>query len=156
VLELAGLLRIKSYVGKISNPRSWQEAVASLKQIMGAQFPAFSEQDWESYARRTWNDRFELRSDPALATTFYGIDASTKLPAFWPQFEILAKAAPVLVIRGEHSDLLSRETVDEMQRHGDQVEAIEIAGQGHAPVIEHPNTIAPIIRFVENCSRKAQ
>ncbi len=156
VLELAGLLRIKSYVGKISNPRSWQEAVASLKQIMGTQFPAFSEQDWESYARRTWNDRFELRSDPALATTFHGIDASTKLPALWPQFEALAKAGSVLVLRGEYADLLSRETADEMQRRGDQVEAIEIAGQGHAPAIEHPETIAPIVRFVENCGRKVQ
>jgi pimeloyl-ACP methyl ester carboxylesterase len=155
VLDSAGIMRIKGYVGKIPPPRSWPEAVASLKRIMGSQFPAFSEQDWESYACRTWNDDFSPRSDPALAVAFDGIDAASPLPTLWPQFEALAQAAPVLVLRGEHSDLLSRETADEMKRRGRQVEAIEIAGQGHAPAIERPETVARILRFIEDCDRPA-
>jgi pimeloyl-ACP methyl ester carboxylesterase len=155
VLDPAGLLRIKGYVGKIPPPRSWQEAVASLKRIMGTQFPAFSEQDWRDYARRTWNDDFSPRSDPALATIFEGIDDAGPLPSLWPQFDALAQAVPVLVLRGEHSDLLSRETVDEMQRRGRQVEAVEVVGEGHAPGIERPETVARILRFMENCDRSA-
>src|SRR6185312_14461865 len=92
-------------------PKSWREAVANLKQIMGAHFPAFDEDDWIAYARRTWNERFEPRSDPAISTAFDGVNAATPLPAMWPQFKALAAAAPVLILRGEQSDLLSRETV---------------------------------------------
>jgi pimeloyl-ACP methyl ester carboxylesterase len=154
VLDMAGLMRIKGYVGKIAPPRSWHEAVASLKRVMGMQFPAFNEQDWEDYARRTWHDDFSPRSDPALAAAFCGIDATTPLPSLWPQFEALAKTAPVLVLRGEHSDLLSRETVAEMKARSEEVEAIEIAGQGHAPAIEDPETVAKILRFVESCDRQ--
>lgn len=155
VLEMAGLLRIKGYVGKLSQPCSWSEAVAALKAVMGAQFPAFTELDWEQYARRTWNERFEPRSDPAIAKTFDGIDPAAKLPDLWPQFEALAAAGPLLVMRGEQSDLLSRKTVGEMKRRAPKLEAIEIPGQGHAPVLENPDTIRTILRFAACCEQAA-
>jgi pimeloyl-ACP methyl ester carboxylesterase len=151
VLEMEGLLRIKGYLGKMSRPRSWQEAIAGLKAIMGARFPGFAERDWESYARRTWDDRFEPRADPALSAAFGGVDANNPPPALWPQFEALAKAAPILVLRGEHSDLLSRETVAEMQRRAPRMRSIEISGQGHAPVLESEEAIRPIMEFVARC-----
>jgi len=149
-LEMRGLLRIKGYVGKIARPRSWPEAIASLQAVMAAHFPALSERDWEAYARQTWDDRFEPRSDPSISHAFDGIDASTPLPALWPQFDALAAAAPVLVLRGEHSDLLSRETVAEMKRRA-RVESIEIAGQGHAPMLEDPKIIRAILDFAAGC-----
>ena len=40
---------------------------------------------------------------------------------------------PVLVVRGEQSDLLSRETVAQMVAAGQAVSSVEIAGVGHAP-----------------------
>lgn len=149
---MQGLLRIKGYVGKMPRPRSWAQANDILRAIMGAHFPAFREPDWNDYARRTWNDRFEPRSDPEIARAFDGLDASTPLPALWPQFEALAEAAPVLVLRGEHSDLLSRETVSEMKRGKSNVQAIEIAGQGHAPVIESSAIIRSVLDFVAHCN----
>lgn len=152
VLQMQGLLRIKGYVGKMPRPRSWAQANDILRAIMGAHFPAFREPDWNDYARRTWNDRFEPRSDPEIARAFDGLDASTPLPALWPQFEALAEAAPVLVLRGEHSDLLSRETVSEMKRGKSNVQAIEIAGQGHAPVIESSAIIRSVLDFVAHCN----
>jgi len=39
----------------------------------------------------------------------------------------------VLVVRGERSDLLSRETVAKMVELGHAVSSAEIAGVGHAP-----------------------
>ncbi len=151
VLEMEGLLRIKGYVGKISKPASWTQAVASLKTIMGAQFPGFTESDWHDYARRTWDDRLTPRSDPALSAAFDGVEANNPPPAMWPQFEALAKAAPILVLRGEHSDLLSRETVAEMKRRAPRMRSMKIPGQGHAPVLEHADVIRPIVEFVARC-----
>jgi pimeloyl-ACP methyl ester carboxylesterase len=151
VLDMAGLLRIKSYVGKLPPPRNWPEAIQALKSAMGEQFPAFAEQDWESYAHRTWDERFAPRSDPAISAAFDAIDAAHPPPALWPQFETLSAAAPILVLRGEHSDLLSRETLAEMRRRAPQFQTIEIPGQGHAPALERAEVIEPILRFIARC-----
>jgi len=150
-LEMTGLLRIKSYVGKIPPPRSGREAVESLKKAMGNQFPGFSDNDWEMYAHRTWNDDFSPRADPAISIAFNDLDPLAPPPTLWPQFDALAASAPVLVLRGENSDLLSRETVTSMTKRGERVEAIEIASQGHAPILEHRESIQPIIDFAARC-----
>jgi pimeloyl-ACP methyl ester carboxylesterase len=39
----------------------------------------------------------------------------------------------VLVIRGEYSDLLTAETVVQMQVRHPRLKALTVAGQGHAP-----------------------
>jgi pimeloyl-ACP methyl ester carboxylesterase len=153
VLEMKGLLRIKSYVGKMPPPSSWAEAAANLRKIMGEQFPAFDEAKWRDYARRTWREdkgSFVPRTDPLISTALADIDPDIPPPDLWAQFEALAKAAPVLVIRGENSDLLSRETVTAMRAKDKRVEAIEIAGQGHAPLIDVA-TIGPILAFAARC-----
>lgn len=155
VLEMEGLLRIKGYVGKMPPPQSWEEAIANLKAIMGKHFPAFSEQDWRDYARRTWNDDFSPRSDPAISATFDSVDPSTPIPALWPQYDALIAAAPLLILRGEHSDLLSRATVIEMKKRNARVQAIEIDGQGHAPTLEKVETIEEIRRFAALCDKNA-
>jgi pimeloyl-ACP methyl ester carboxylesterase len=155
VLEMKGLLRIKSYVGKLPLPASWAEAAASLRRIMGEQFSAFDETTWQDYARRTWReDKGSLvpRSDPMISAALADIDPSVPPPDLWAQFEALVKAAPVLVIRGENSDLLSRETVTAMRAKDKRVETIEIAGQGHAPLIDAA-TIGPILAFAARCKR---
>jgi pimeloyl-ACP methyl ester carboxylesterase len=153
VLNMKGLLRIKSYVGKLPPPSSWAEAAALLKRVMGEQFPAFDEANWQDYARRTWREdkgSFVPRSDPMISAALADIDAKVPPPDLWAQFEALVKAAPVLVIRGENSDLLSRETVAAMRAKDKRVEAIEIADQGHAPLIDAA-TIGPILAFAARC-----
>ena len=100
----------------------------------------------EDYARRTWQngkDGFAPRSDPAISAALADIDPAVPPPDLWTQFEALAKAAPVLVIRGEHSDLLSRETVAAMRAKKPALESVEIPGQGHAPVLADAATIGP-------------
>jgi pimeloyl-ACP methyl ester carboxylesterase len=56
-----------------------------------------------------------------------------------------------MVIRGANSDLLSAETVDAMgKRHG-WLKTLEVADQGHAPLLAEPETINPIMAFVASC-----
>lgn len=152
VIEMKGLLRIKGYVGKIAKPKSWDDAVASLRNIMGASFPAFHENDWKQYAHRTWHDDFEPRSDPAISAALAEVDPKNPPPALWPQFAMLA-AAPVLVIRGEHSDLLSRDTVTEMEKRVADVASIEVPGQGHAPALGGV-IVKDILDFAAKCDAR--
>lgn len=154
VLDMPGLLRIKTYVGKMPRPSSWAEAAVNLRKVMGGQFPAFDEAKWQDYARRTWRngkDGFTPRSDPLISTALADIDPAVPPPDLWKQFDALAAAAPVLVLRGEHSDLLSRETVAAMRAKDQRVETIEVAGQGHAPFLVEAATIDPILAFAARC-----
>ena len=55
---------------------------------------------------------------------------------------------PTLVLRGEQSDLLKRETCEQMAARGPKAEVVEIPGVGHAPTLMHADQIAPIRKFL--------
>lgn len=153
VLEMPGLLRIQSYVGKLPKPKDWSDAERILKTVMEAEFPGFSPEDWARYVRLTWReseDGIVSHADPAIAVNLREIDAGKPAPPMWPLFEGL-KQAPLLVFRGEHSDLFSRETMTEMQARHPDMTAIEVAGVGHPPVFWDEQTIGPVREFAARC-----
>ena len=49
---------------------------------------------------------------------------------------------PTLLVRGEHSDLLSHETAQLMATRGPKPQLVEIPGVGHAPTFMHPDQVA--------------
>ncbi len=55
---------------------------------------------------------------------------------------------PVLCLRGEHSDLLRRETVAEMQRRRPRARVIEVTGCGHAPALNTAEQLDPVAAFI--------
>ena len=151
VVEPLGLMRIKSYVGKMPRPRNWAEAVDIVKATMSAHFTALSERDWEGHTRRTFEEKdgkFAGRSDPRLARTLAEVGPDMKRIELWPQFEAMAQV-PTLAIRGENSDLLSAETLQEMTRRCPKCESWVVPGQGHAPLLTDSVTIERIRTFVD-------
>lgn len=153
VIEMAGLLRIKNYVGKLPKPGSWTEAVSVIRSTMATQFPSLDDQSWEKMARGIWAEnkdkRIELRYDPALSASLKNVDPAEPPPILWPQFDALAPA-PVMIVRGELSDILSRATLEQMRARRSDLQFIEVAGQGHAPILDR-ETVTPIARFVQSC-----
>lgn len=153
-IEARGLLRIRGYVGKLPAPRDLADAAEILRQMSAAQFPAFADEDWLTMARTTWREqegRLVLAYDPALMKTLESLDAETAIPPLWNLFEPL-KRIPVLVLRGEHSDILSAATVDAMRAAHPRLEAVTVPGQGHAPLLRGALT-ERIRRFVEEAER---
>jgi pimeloyl-ACP methyl ester carboxylesterase len=149
VIEARGLERIRAYVGRLPTPRDLDQAVDILKGTLGTQFPALSDAGWRSLARGTWTegrDGLVAAYDPALMNILSALDLEAPLPVLWPLFEGL-KRIPVLALRGEHSELLSEETFGRMQEAHPRLEAVTVAGQGHAPLIEG-DLIERIARFV--------
>jgi pimeloyl-ACP methyl ester carboxylesterase len=55
---------------------------------------------------------------------------------------------PTLVLRGESSDLLTRETCRAMMARGPKAKVIEVRGVGHAPTLMHPDQIAIVREFL--------
>lgn len=149
-VEKEGLLRIKSYVGKLPPLSRLSEAVALMRMTAAPRFSGVSAEEWEVYARQTFVEkegRVELRYDPALNHTLDGVTPEAEFEDFWEPFEALA-AVPILAIRGETSDILSVDTLDEMARRAPLLERHTVPGQGHAPLLLDPPTIGRIMEFL--------
>ena len=153
VVEPKGLARIKGYLGKLPQPRSFEEGADILRRVMSTQFPKLSAVQWLAAARRAWQMKdgaLVPTYDVGLARTLASIDLERPIPPLWNEFDTLA-AMPMLVIRGGNSDILSSETVAAMRARREQMEVIEVADQGHAPLLEGEDLLRGVIRFVEDC-----
>ena len=145
-----GLVRIRSYVEKGQDFDNWLDAVAAVKAMGESQFPRLEYTDWERQARLIFegkNGRVVRRYDPALMKTLTAINLDNPLPAMWPQFAGL-KNVPLLTIRGERSDLLSRETVEKMHAAHPAMQSFTVADQGHAPDLGSGNLPERIAAFI--------
>ena len=154
VIESAGLMRIKGYVGQPDRPMDHADGARRLRELFGLQFPKLSDAEWLAWSQRAYAtgvDGLTARYDPRLAHTLEDVTLDTPLPALWPQFDALAKAAPVMVIRGALTDILSSQTVTTMREHRPDMQLIEVPDQGHAPLLDDSETIAKISRFVAAC-----
>ena len=156
VIEPKGLMRIKGYVGKLPEPRSFNEGAEILKRLSSAQFPKLTDEDWMAASLRTFkeeNSRLVPTYDVRLAKTLEGIDFERPLPPLWAAFDALAHV-PLMVVRGANSDLLMPETVEAMRARRERLETIEVPDQGHAPLLAEDDTIARIAAFAVACDRR--
>jgi pimeloyl-ACP methyl ester carboxylesterase len=131
VIEPGGLVRIKSYVGKLPRPRSLEEGADILRRLFGQQFTRLSDAEWLAYARRTFKaDKRGLAPtyDVQLAKTLSGIDFHRPIAPLWAEFEALGRI-PLMVLRGANSDLLSEETVTEMRSRHPALETVVVPDQ---------------------------
>jgi pimeloyl-ACP methyl ester carboxylesterase len=157
VIELSGLMRIKSYVGKLPQPTSFREAADVLQQRFGSHFPKWGDADWLAFARRTFkeaNGRIVPDYDIKLATILDGITPEHPLPPLWKEFDALARV-PVMVVRGTNSDILSAATVEAMRARRRSLDVIEVADEGHAPRLIDQQTAGRIAAFVASCDDAA-
>jgi len=69
------------------------------------------------------------------------------MPALWPQFEALRRV-PVMVLRGENSDILSAATVAEMERRHPALMSYVVPREGHAPLLHDEASQAAIAHFI--------
>jgi pimeloyl-ACP methyl ester carboxylesterase len=156
VIEPKGLMRIKGYVGRIPNPRSYEDGGETLRRLFSQQFPTLPAEAWVAAARRMWRE--EARGlvptyDPKLAYTLKGFDPERPVPPMWQQFDALA-GMPLMVVRGANSDILSAETVSAMRARRAAMDVLEVADQGHTPLLAETATIARLAAFIDGCGNR--
>ncbi len=148
-LEPAGLMRIMDYLGITPEPlETWDDAVAALKASNEKEFAGLDEDAWRDWAKRTFRDEDGvpiLDYDSHLRDAM--IEAGSGTPDFWPQFRSIADA-PVLLLRGENSDLLSAQTVRQMRRIKPDMTAVTVRGRGHVPFLDEPEARMAILSFI--------
>jgi pimeloyl-ACP methyl ester carboxylesterase len=157
VMEPRGLIRIKSYVGKLPIARNFEEGAEILRWLFEAQFTKLAPQDWVAFAQRTWREGHGTlvpSHDPKLARVLRGYSLE-RLPTLWDQFDALARI-PLMVIRGANSDMLARPTLNEMLARRSQLEVVVVPDQGHAPLLAEPKVIGRVAAFVASCDAPAR
>lgn len=152
-LDSAGLERIGTYVGKPVAFPSWEAAAAYFARLQSAMHPNYRGDDWDRYARRICRERdgvILFDYDMAIADNFQVAIGAPAVDA-WPYFHALA-GAPLLIVRGEYSDLLSASTAQAMVDAHPDAELVTVPGVGHAPDLVEPAAIAAIDRFLGRIS----
>jgi pimeloyl-ACP methyl ester carboxylesterase len=149
-IEPRGLARLKTYIGRTPAPDDWDDAAYILRRLHGKQFTALRDDEWRAFARMTWRDDGGLpvgNYDPALASTFDGVEFDRPLPTLWREFAALS-SRPVLTIRGENSDIFDAETLARMEREHPRFDRIVIEGEGHAPLLLRETLLQRISAFI--------
>lgn len=147
-----GLARIAAYSGQPVDTPGWAEAAAYAKKINAVAFPHYADADWAAFARRIFREGTEgapvLDYDPDIAVPIRAAGAKALVPNLWPMFGRLARGRPVLLVRGETSDLLSTAIADKMRKRAPKMDFVEVPGVGHAPMLDEPEAKAAIFPFL--------
>ncbi len=150
VIETAGLARIMGYAGKIPVPPDWDEATSVVREVNKRQFTALDTAGWRMLTRQLFNEvdgRPAAAYDPNVSKALSLVDIAKPVPAMWEHFESLLKV-PVMVLRGENSDILSAATVQEMQARHPALSSALIRNEGHAPLLMDPFSQRLIFDFL--------
>jgi pimeloyl-ACP methyl ester carboxylesterase len=151
-VSAAALRRIGGYL-----TRTWKfESIDALEMHLRealAPFGDLSDSQWRHLAVHSAvtapDNGLRFHFDPAIGARFaIPIWLDIVLWRLWEEIH-----CPVLILRGENSDLLSRETVALMTERGPaarqgKVSAIEVAGCGHAPALLDAEQIGFISEFL--------
>jgi pimeloyl-ACP methyl ester carboxylesterase len=151
-----GLARIAAYVGQPVEIHNWADAAAYVRQLNETALPHYSDADWDAFARRTFRIGTEGTPvpdyDPDIMVPIRATGAKALVPNLWPFFTRLAKGRPLLLVRGETSDLLSPEIVVKMCKRAPKMDVVEVPGIGHAPMLDEPEAKAAIFPFLSELS----
>ncbi|HLH51074.1 MAG TPA: alpha/beta hydrolase [Roseiarcus sp.] len=143
----AALERIGSYVGldpSFPSLEAMEKAVRRNYETFGPLTDAEMRRLTEVSARRRPDGSYGFAYDPKIAIAFKS--APLQDVDLWPVWDAIK--CPVLLLRGESSDVLPREVAEEMTRRGPKARLVEFPGVGHAPALFSGEQIAPIRDFL--------
>ena len=148
-IDQRGIERIRGYVGRSTDFTSWEEAATALAARNADVYPHYDGDQWQAFARRICNERegrIGFDYDMAISSNF---NRASNDPAatMWPQYRSLA-GIPLLVLRGELSDLLDAEVARKMAQSLPNAELVVVPNVGHTPALDEPEAMAAIDRLL--------
>ena len=152
----AGLIRISEYATKTPIYTDWQAAANAIAATQSIAYQDYNGSDWEAFARRTCRRQDDGTIipdfDPSIMDAF-SIGSPSRMTKFnmWRLFGKL-KRRPLLILRGESSDILTHNMAERMRRRHRGSRLVSIPRRGHAPMLDEPTAIAAIGRFLDHVS----
>jgi pimeloyl-ACP methyl ester carboxylesterase len=157
-ISWGSLYRLKGYVGGVVAFADLAEAEAYLRSVLSP-FGPLTDAQWRHLAehsvQRNDDGRLQLRYDPAIASSMRASHADPEFPLglnfiagidLWRTWSEIR--CPTLVLRGAESDVLSHDTLVQMQAARPNVEVREFPGVGHAPALMSDNQIEAVREFL--------
>jgi pimeloyl-ACP methyl ester carboxylesterase len=155
-IPAAALRAIAEYVGQ--DPHFTDlDAARDYIRTVHAQFGDLTPAQWDHLTRHairpTPEGGFRLAYDPKIAAPFAETEQVTDVE-LWGVWDAIT--CPVLVLRGEDSQLLPAETADEMRRRGPGAEVVTVPDAGHAPALMAAEQIEAIQSWLDARARSDQ
>jgi pimeloyl-ACP methyl ester carboxylesterase len=113
-------------------------------------FTDVTDDEWMEIARQWFMEEEGqpvLGYDLDLANTLSEINLAKPVPQMWSQFDALSHV-PIMVLRGENSDLLSLETVKEMASRHPDLRSYTVQEEGHAPLLRDRRSLRTVDTFL--------
>lgn len=149
-LDAKGLARIRTYVGRPATYPTWMHAARGVQEANAAIYPDYAIEDWLVMAKRLHRlnsaGRIVLDYDMKIAEPFR-LPGSEAGPDMWRAFDAMGDV-PMLVVRGETSDILNVNGAQAMIERAPKAELVTIPRIGHAPTLEEPEAVAAIDRLL--------
>lgn len=151
-LDAQAMNRIADYIGQDMRFESFDQALVYIKAI-SASFGPHDDAQWDKLARDvlrqnpdgSWRKHYDLKlAEPVRAITPELAQAAQAM--LWASYDAIR--CPVLLLRGAESDLLTRQTAEQMSQRGPHARMVEFAGVGHAPTLLAADQIDAVSRFL--------
>lgn len=150
-IEAEGMARIFGYAGKLPDESDIAKVIATLKEHIGGQFLGLTEADYERMAvsmyglqNGKWHHRYDDNLGKALAE-----NRETPRDLWAAHKKAADLGLPILSIRGVLSDVTAKATIEKMQAMAPKMQAAEIEGRGHCPILNEPASQQAILRFMD-------
>ncbi len=141
----ASLERIGMYLGSSPRFADFESIVMAVRAV--SPFGEMSDDTWRELTvplvKQLPDGSWQFRYDPGIGDSFkVGAIQDVDLSPLWAQV-----SCPVLITRGEDSDLLLKSTFDAMCRKAG-VRGVEFADVGHAPMFQEKSQVEAVREFL--------
>jgi pimeloyl-ACP methyl ester carboxylesterase len=148
-LPWAALRRIGDYLEraprKFANLQAAEQYFREIHSVFGPLTAAQWRHVTEHSVVADASGQYRLRYDPGIGNAFRpGRVYNVQLWNYWDVIH-----CPTLVLRGEHSDLLTSDIARQMSERGPRAEVVEIGGCGHAPALMDRGQIGIVTGWLE-------
>ncbi|MDA0339053.1 MAG: alpha/beta hydrolase [Proteobacteria bacterium] len=149
VVDADGVARIAQYVGLLEPMPDWAAAVAQYKDFNSSQYANVDDDEWARLTRRHYSEREDGKIapdyDPGIGNN---LRKGTAVPAdLWPIYDA-ASQFPLMVLRGELTDILTPETVAAMKQRNPDLTVVTVPDRGHTPTMDEPMVVEALQRFL--------
>jgi len=146
---------IKRFIDNIENTVSFKnlnEASIYFRTVYSG-FGALDDADWSDFiirsVNREANGSYSLHYDPEVIESLKNIPGDIDL---WDIYNKIQ--CPVLLLRGENSDVLSKSTAERMTQTGPKAQLIEFKNCGHAPSLMNSEHIIAISNWLRETQQE--
>jgi pimeloyl-ACP methyl ester carboxylesterase len=136
---------VRDFVGNDPALASLDACVDYLRNVLPP-LSLHTDAAWRRMAELTYQPEADGRFHPVWDTRIARL-LNRPSPDLWPLFGALAHL-PLLLVRGEVSNILLPGTVSRMRAERPDMDVVELPGIGHAPILTEPAALAAVEAFL--------